>query len=792
MDTLLFLPRHCSNPRYVPTNLGSYCGKYLDKDSCLVSTASLCQLSQHLHDSFLSIMPVPWLCSLCSGITAEALASKNGYAHAVRPEELDDRCDLCLVFMWKAWSDFVANFLKRPAEIDAIPKTDLRRLRLSITVQDPCLSYLKLLSSKWPPGPDGSTEWHYELDDYCLLTPVGGLIITIFVSGIPPDQIARQPRQRATCLLFAHLGDPATNHGIPTVHPDLTSTRSPETFVFIKSCLYQCDLEHDCASVPGLDTPASHEGRSTTSPTLLPARLIYLSGSDESSVRLVQILDQDCPIYMTLSHCWGPNMPKKCLTTNFNFEQRLESLCVSILPPSFRDAIEITRRLGVHFLWIDTLCIVQDSEKDWAIESIKMGSIYRNSMLNIAASHAQNSFGGCFNQQSISRDRAAMASSHDLLFDDSIEITGMDSRGINTTLILYPQDHGAMLKNLNESPLEKRGWTFQERVLSPRTINFTSTQVIWECRNEYLFEDRIPWRATKAGSRPLSSVLRPRLEDFTKSSLTLFGHDEKAAHIANYWYLHVVAKQYTIRAFTKPSDRLIALAGIANVYKHLSKDRYVAGLWESSLAAGLGWFKSLSQPTRPGPPTGSRWPTWSWASHDDHVRFSFIDPDYLEVITDTYFKLIDTQLKYSTGHVNEFSPIVGGFITVMGCLVELVCEPGSFSYPDDMVYIPGSCSFLENWHEGWKGNCYPDNKWTEVQPKRVTGLVLGHRYVTEAQGDNFLLLEPYGARDSAYTRCGFAYVNYAVFFEGKWNLGKTIEQTAQIRAARKPQTIHLY
>lgn len=129
--------------------------------------------------------------------------------------------------------------------------------------------------------------------------------------------------------------------------------------------------------------------------------------------------------------------------------------------------------------------------------------------------------------------------------------------------------------------------------------------------SEYWFEDRIPWRASGPKYRPISSILRPDLEDHSKSTPSLFSHDMKAAHIADHWYQDLVADRYSVRAFTKPRDRLIALAGIAEVYQHLTKDRYVAGLWDSSLAAGLSWVKQSRFFTGPNPTTGPRWPTWS-------------------------------------------------------------------------------------------------------------------------------------------------------------------------------------
>lgn len=147
------------------------------------------------------------------------------------------------------------------------------------------------------------------------------------------------------------------------------------------------------------------------------------------------------------------------------------------------------------------------------------------------------------------------------------------------------------------------------------------------------------------------------------------------------------------------------------------------------------------------------------------------------MVADIYFRLIDTQLEYSPGHVNDFSPIVGGFITVTGCLVDLMCELGTCSYP-------------RNWHQGWEGSCFIDDDPKDLPRKRVIALVIG-RKKRDGQGDYFLLLKPYEGRDSAYIRIGFAKVDYSpLFTNGQWE--DPTEKAAQIRAARRPQTMHLY
>lgn len=100
------------------------------------------------------------------------------------------------------------------------------------------------------------------------------------------------------------------------------------------------------------------------------------------------------PRYATLSHCWG-NIRFLQLTKETLNPFLAESL-LGELPKTFADAIRVVRRLDIHYLWIDLLCIIQGDEKDWKNESTLMHSVYSRSTLNIAASSTKNSSQGCF------------------------------------------------------------------------------------------------------------------------------------------------------------------------------------------------------------------------------------------------------------------------------------------------------------------------------------------------------------------------------------------------------------
>ncbi|PMD17228.1 HET-domain-containing protein, partial [Hyaloscypha hepaticicola] len=124
---------------------------------------------------------------------------------------------------------------------------------------------------------------------------------------------------------------------------------------------------------------------------------------------------------MTLSHCWGT---KKFLTlTTNNLENSRQRISLEDLTRVFQDAIHVTRFMGIDYIWIDSLCIIQDSPEDWAKESLLMEDVYSNSYCNIAATHASSGEDGCFDE-------------------------------VTNSLLL------------------QRAWVFQERILAPRVLHF--------------------------------------------------------------------------------------------------------------------------------------------------------------------------------------------------------------------------------------------------------------------------------------------------------------------------------
>jgi hypothetical protein len=135
----------------------------------------------------------------------------------------------------------------------------------------------------------------------------------------------------------------------------------------------------------------------------LPIRLLDVQDAKSGTVRLVstESLERDIHIdYCALSHCWGGTVD--VMLTRIDLENMLKGIAVRSLPKSFQDAITVTHQLGIQYLWIDSLCIVQDDTSEWKIESTKMGLVYANARCTISATASRDSTGGCFRPRDLS------------------------------------------------------------------------------------------------------------------------------------------------------------------------------------------------------------------------------------------------------------------------------------------------------------------------------------------------------------------------------------------------------
>ncbi|KAH7074856.1 heterokaryon incompatibility protein-domain-containing protein [Paraphoma chrysanthemicola] len=344
-----------------------------------------------------------------------------------------------------------------------------------------------------------------------------------------------------------------------------------------------------------------NEGRSTISS--YPTRLLDIGDHKEDECNLRLVLSASTPIsgpYCTLSHCWGQG---SFIQLNRHTADLLYSgIALDQLPKTFKEAIIITKRLGVQYIWIDSLCIMQDEVSDWRQEAAKMHEAYYNAFCNLSAAASANSSEGLF------RDRMHHAVQTSVI---DVCVDGLDSQ--HSILQCELHDFDFWKNNVSKCMLNKRGWVLQERLLAPRVLHFGSNQLLWECREHDACEaypkgfdahlqhaKGVPFKTLVPDRHPIALQI-----DY--------------AHIVHW---SEIVETYSKTTLTVPSDKLVALSGLASLFRSVTNDEYVAGLWRSCLEHMLLWFITPPSEIDCIPavrPITYRAPSWSWASLDGSI-----------------------------------------------------------------------------------------------------------------------------------------------------------------------------
>jgi hypothetical protein len=201
----------------------------------------------------------------------------------------------------------------------------------------------------------------------------------------------------------------------------------------------------------------------------MPARLLDVGMQDSRFIRLHETNATTVRLpYATLSHCWGKIEIKRLLQGNI--KECRKGIEIDVLPKTFQDAITITRKLGIRHLWIDSLCIVQDSAEDWAEQSSVMGKVYQNGYCNIAATGAHDGRAGCFLERDPKLAQKCRV---------KLELNLRKFKLRHGLYDLVPRSLWDV--GLYVAPLNRRAWVAQERIMAPRILHFSSNQLFWEC-----------------------------------------------------------------------------------------------------------------------------------------------------------------------------------------------------------------------------------------------------------------------------------------------------------------------
>jgi hypothetical protein len=284
-------------------------------------------------------------------------------------------------------------------------------------------------------------------------------------------------------------------------------------------------------------------------PGWYPTRLIDIGRQSGANWNL-RVLSQDCISgpnagYMTLSYRWGENQTLLLSSSNITSFQAGRPICD--LPLTFREFFTVARRFSIRYVWIDALCIIQDSQRDWEAEAPTMRDVYANSACNVAASASHDPESGLFRTREPDSIKPPYLSAS--LFSDSP----------NTPCNYYMYDLDHWDHEVQYGPLHARGWVYQEVLLAPRVLYFGANQVLWEClttqSSEFhsLIDDHDPVGGDKW-----------RLQELLEAGGDSQEGPMPLSPLTSWMGL---VEKYSGCVFTRPSDKLFAFSGIAKLSK---------------------------------------------------------------------------------------------------------------------------------------------------------------------------------------------------------------------------------
>ncbi|KAI0526516.1 heterokaryon incompatibility protein-domain-containing protein [Xylaria bambusicola] len=298
--------------------------------------------------------------------------------------------------------------------------------------------------------------------------------------------------------------------------------------------------------------------------------------------------------YVALSYVWGVESAYTTTTENVMLHRThggLENV-IQRFPDAIKDAIELVRRLGFKYLWIDRLCIVQDSARSWKLNAYNMDLIYGNAVLTICAADGDASSGL----------RAMRPENHNLN-----QPWRKVMRGLDLMVTRPPEIH------IRQSAWNERAWTFQERLLSRRCLIFTNGRVYFQCRSTGMSEEIYADRKGAGWSL-----------DLVHAPMQMFRQIDTCA----VWVYMRSVELYTERKLTKPKDILAAFSGVSNVLKGRMRAPFIHGLPSSHFDLALLWEPIREIERRVIEESAEKrsysipdFPSWSWAGWVGPVAF---------------------------------------------------------------------------------------------------------------------------------------------------------------------------
>lgn len=387
---------------------------------------------------------------------------------------------------------------------------------------------------------------------------------------------------------------------------------------------------------------------------LLPSRVLdvgtsFIVSKEDSqvSLRLHTSEPRQRADYVTLSYCWGGKQASMLTRSNINSYH--EGIDINILPQTIQDSVMIVRDLNIRYLWIDALCILQDSPDDVTKQIKIMGDIYSNATLAIAAARSESAEKGFLDP-----------------YHGKPYRTWPDTPGsfefFEPSILSTPPE-----------PLATRAWAFQEEILSRRILYYGSGGITWHCMSSSCTGKNVhpshavdvSWTRKRWKSQDTHCIRSRRqlTKSFYSKDPDTISKPHEMESILHQWYKS--AEDYSSRHLTVATDRLPAIAGIATAFFTLQQQTgqltgtYLAGMWQNDLVSWLAWEKTSTSLATQLISASDIYiaPTWSWASIPHPVKL-----DHLYKQT-AKLEWAAVDLKHSS---SPFGPILGASIRLRG------------------------------------------------------------------------------------------------------------------------------
>lgn len=393
------------------------------------------------------------------------------------------------------------------------------------------------------------------------------------------------------------------------------------------------------------DCELNHTNCPGRAASILPTRVLDVGSSATSADVKLFVTNGLSGKYVCLSYCWGPG-PQPIQLTRSNLTELTENITLTLLPMSIQDAILTVRRLGLRYLWVDALCIIQDSSEDKVKEIEQMDQIYSNATLTVAAANASSCSLGFLNK------REPLWSDADAA---PIELPFLCPDWVVGSISLVR--YGVPTR---QEPLHCRSWPFQEYILSRRVLMYESEQMLWICQQDS--STGIGATYKNGGPAHDSSVTELKyMRMFLNRPQTISPGFARR----NLWIDLVT--QYSAKEQTIPDDKIHALRGIASRHQWHMKDQYIAGLWRSWLIPALMWKRSQDIRVR----RKRQYPSWSWLSIDSPVTMERASAAVYEPENTVNVQFIEYQPKAPAEPLDAFGLLPNAVLHLRGCLVKV-------------------------------------------------------------------------------------------------------------------------